>query len=312
MTDHLPRLKDASRKRYLVSLVNLSAHFSELYLDEIGKAKLSAFETARRKEGVTNGTIRRDLACLSSMLRSAEDEWDYHEGNSAAAFLRKAKRRGLKEAPPRTRYLKHDEEAAILRYIQKKIDGTASERDRHGYIMWKAIVCFAIDTGLRKEEQRSVKWADIDLQRQEVTIHGKRTKSGFERTVPLLDRTCELLATLPRHKNSPYVFWCGEDGRRYFDFYQILSRIARKLNLPHVEWHDLRRTCGCRLLQDLQFPMERVSTWLGHSSVQVTERIYAFLDVRHLHESVRRSGTNLGTKKHGTSVHASSISGENA
>jgi len=294
VTDHLPRLKPASQKRYMVSLVNLSSHFAEHYLDEIGSAKLSNFEVARRQEGVTNGTIRRDLACLSSMFHSAE-EWEYHEGNPAALFLRKAKARGLREAPPRTRYLRHEEEAAILRYIQRRIDSATSDRDRHGYIMWRAMVAFAIDVGLRKEEQQGLVWTEIDLEKSEVTIPAKRTKSGIERTVPLLERTRELLKTLPRHKNSPYVFWCG-DGRRYFDFYQILSRIARKLNLQHLEWHDLRRTCGCRLLQDHKMPIERVSKWLGHSSVQVTERVYAFLDVRHLHESVRQSGTNLGTK----------------
>ena len=35
--------------------------------------------------------------------------------------------------------------------------------------------------------------------------------------------------------------------------------------------------------------MEEVSNWLGHSSVKVTERHYAFLRIEHLHEAVERS-----------------------
>lgn len=35
--------------------------------------------------------------------------------------------------------------------------------------------------------------------------------------------------------------------------------------------------------------MEEVSNWLGHSSVKVTERHYAFLGIEHLHEAVQRS-----------------------
>ncbi|MBX9590326.1 MAG: hypothetical protein K2X43_13545 [Hyphomonadaceae bacterium] len=60
-------------------------------------------------------------------------------------------------------------------------------------------------------------------------------------------------------------------------------------------WHDVRRTCGCRLLQGVvidgvmrKLSMERVSKWLGHSSITVTERHYAFLTVDDLHEAVRQ------------------------
>jgi integrase len=60
--------------------------------------------------------------------------------------------------------------------------------------------------------------------------------------------------------------------------YEALQKAVRRAGhaiatpLEHVEWHDLRRTCGCRLLQDLGFSMEETSRWLGHSSIKVTER----------------------------------------
>ena len=50
--------------------------------------------------------------------------------------------------------------------------------------------------------------------------------------------------------------------------------------LQDVEWHDLRRTRGCRLLQDKGFTLLQVSRWLGHSSVRVTEKHYAFEALR--------------------------------
>jgi len=56
--------------------------------------------------------------------------------------------------------------------------------------------------------------------------------------------------------------------------------------IPDIIWHDLRRTCGCRLLQDHGLSMEQVSKWLGHASVQQTEKVYAFLEVKHLHRAV--------------------------
>jgi integrase len=62
---------------------------------------------------------------------------------------------------------------------------------------------------------------------------------------------------------------------------------ARGLNA--LRWHDLRRTCGCRLLQDHGLSMEGVKEWLGHHSVTVTEKAYAFLEIEDLHRAVQKS-----------------------
>lgn len=282
--EHLPRLKRTSRLRYTHSLLHLEDHLRGKYLDEITSAVLSAFEERRRQDGVVNGSIRRDLSCLSSVFRCAE-EWEYFAGNPAAAYLRSRARRGLKEADPRTRYLSHEEENTILDHVRSKLRGAKGNRDRHGYAMLLAAVVFGIDTGLRKEEQLALTWRDIDLEKREVTIPKERAKSGRARQVPILPRTLALLEALPRHKESTSVFW-HRKGQRYTHLYQQLVRITDKLGVGDVRWHDLRRTCGCRLIQDYKLPMERVSLWLGHSSVVVTEKIYAFLDVRHLHEAV--------------------------
>jgi integrase len=45
-----------------------------------------------------------------------------------------------------------------------------------------------------------------------------------------------------------------------------------------VNWHDLRRTAGCRWLQDYRKSIGEVSVMLGHSSIVVTEKHYAFFD----------------------------------
>jgi integrase len=101
---------------------------------------------------------------------------------------------------------------------------------------------------------------------------------------------------------SVYVFVTYQ-GHRYSPpspyHYEALQKAVRRANkarakaeldaMEHVQWHDLRRTCGCRLLQDRRFSMEQVSRWLGHSSVKVTESRYAFLSVAHLHRAVAES-----------------------
>lgn len=64
------------------------------------------------------------------------------------------------------------------------------------------------------------------------------------------------------------------------------QRRAERAGVAEVDWHDLRRTCGCRLLQVYGLPMEKVSAWLGHSDVRVTQQRYAFLRVDDLRRAV--------------------------
>ncbi len=71
--EHYKTLKPKSRKRYGVSLQALADHFEGVYLDEIGSAKLGDFERARLAQGVSTTTVRRDLACLSSLFSRAEE-----------------------------------------------------------------------------------------------------------------------------------------------------------------------------------------------------------------------------------------------
>jgi hypothetical protein len=99
--EHLTTLKPAAATRYGVSLKHLAEHFGGKTLDHITSSELSAFETKRRTVGVAPSTIRRDLACLSSLLTSAEDwEWIDDGANPVPAYLRRRARRGSKKHHP--------------------------------------------------------------------------------------------------------------------------------------------------------------------------------------------------------------------
>src|SRR5581483_4043853 len=102
--EHLTTLKPSAAKRYGVSLKQLVRTFAGTTIEKIGTAELSEFETRRRTDGVKPGSIRRDLACLSSMLTSAVD-WEWIDVNPVPAYLKRRSRRGLKEGRAHTRYL---------------------------------------------------------------------------------------------------------------------------------------------------------------------------------------------------------------
>lgn len=313
LEEHLPQLRPASRRRYLISIGALTPHFEGLALAEIGSAQLSAYETARRQAGVriperlagrqkprdiSPATIRRDLACLSSIFGCCM-EWEWVEFNPVPAYMKSRRRRGLKESPPGHRYLSHVEEAALLAQIRAEEVAAAARAPAASLLrqqlrdLYEA-VCLAIDTGLRRNEEFALERAWLNHAKSQIELPGSITKNGLDRTVPLLPRSAQLSAHRPPHLGSPFLFTNPETKRRYIGLNRALRGAARRAGIAPLTWHDLRRTCGCRLLQDYRMTMEEVSRWLGHSSVLVTEKIYAFLEVEHLHRAIE-AGTKAGT-----------------
>ncbi len=285
ITNHLPTLRPNSQTRYRVSVRQLNKHFLGYRLDQISSTMLSDYELTRRAEGTSAPTIRRDLACLSSMFTHAVVDLEWVDVNPVPAFLTRQKRRGrLRESPPRTRYLSHEEEDKLL---------AAASDDMRQQIM------FMIDTGLRTEETYSLTWDTVNLTRREVTVRAENAKGGVERTVPLLPRSTQLLPQVKRRRRATgepdYVF-CKEDGSRYLSRHKGFANIVRRAGLKDLKPHDLRRTCGCRLLQDLGFRKEDVQKWLGHESFVTTENVYAFLELENLHERTQKSTQGKWTR----------------
>lgn len=282
LINHCPTLKPQSQRRYRTSMRMLILHgdFRGQYLDTISRDRLAAYEQKRRGMGASAPTIRRDLACLSSLFEQAIQDWDLEIANPVSRFMKARRKRGLTESPPRTRYLSHAEERAVLNACRDYMQPLAA---------------FSIDTGLRLEEQLSLTWSQLDLVRGIVTVTGDVSKTGRIRQVPLNDRARTILGTLPRHLRSAgqadWVF-CKRDGSRYGKLTRGLASAAERAGVKDLKWHDFRRTCGCRLIQDHGYKMDEVRDWLGHASVVQTERAYAFLTIDNL---LRKNDTRTKT-----------------
>lgn len=282
--EHMPVLKPKAAQRYGVSILHLIEHMGNLPIASIGSAEMTEFETARRTAGAAAPTIRRDLACLSSILGCCVD-WEWIEVNPVPAQMRRRRRKGLKESPGRTRYLSHEEEASLLAAATPDV---------------RRAIDFALATGLRLEEQFSLTWAKIDQSRKRIIL-GKETKAGVPREIPIEDRAAQILAQMPRHIKCPYVFW-HDDGdergaTRYNNMTKGLAGAVRRAGLKDLCWHDLRRTYGCRKINDENLRMEQVQQLLGHHSVTVTEKSYAFLSMDRIQEVLTKPGTGAADSK---------------
>jgi len=165
---------------------------------------------------------------------------------------------------------------------QTKLLAAVPEPDRY-------MVAFAIGTGLRQGEQWSLRWADVDEKKMEITIRygseGQPTKSGKIRRVPIfglaLDAIAMVVARRVRNlKGSPLVFPALRGDRRQkgepddWKAWVAAAGITR-----NVRWHDLRHTCASSLVAGWwgrRWSLYEVKEMLGHASITTTER-YAHL-----------------------------------
>jgi len=123
---------------------------------------------------------------------------------------------------------------------------------------------FYLQTGARRSEALPPKftWNNVDFNTRLILLNGK---FGKRRTLPLSSSLYEILLSRKSYKH-PFdftVYHASNMAEKYF----------KLANIENASLHTLRKTCGSILVQQ-GLDIYRVSKWLGHSSVAVTEKHY--------------------------------------
>jgi site-specific recombinase XerD len=121
---------------------------------------------------VTESTANRYTISLGHVFQVAMLEWEVVQDNP----VRKIKK--FKEAKGRVRFLSDEEREKLLQACQ---DSNNSQL----FI----IVMMAISTGCRKNELLTLKWSEVDFDRQRIILN--HTKNGERRSVPVRGKHCK-------------------------------------------------------------------------------------------------------------------------
>ena len=166
-------------------------------------------------------------------------------------------------------------------------------------LIWRGRIIAALSAGLRKSEVLNLTFADIDFEKELITVRGKQdtdltwqwdSKNREERILPLVPKLANILlllnVELPAGQPYPFLseklYWdrkehigqlsdriksCPDENWRPF------KTILRRARIKSGTFHDLRRTCLTQWSKSM--PYQELQRLAGHTDLQTTLTYYS-------------------------------------
>ena len=174
-----------------------------------------------------------------------------------------------KDDDPKNRYLSKDEEQRLYKVLPDEY--------------WRVAVFVSFNTGLRKTEQLSLLWKDVDFSSEKITV--RETKAG---KIQYIDINTEVVKAFKELRSKPLdiggrIFYAISRKRKKSGYYELINQpfslkeYLEKAGIEEFVWHDLRHTVVSRLVR-MGVNLVTVKELARHSSIDTT------LGYAHLHK----------------------------
>lgn len=243
--------------------------FDSTPLVKITKAKLIDLRTSlkEREEPIGNATINTLFASLSAAYSYfIEQGWC---SENPLKFIR-------------------DLEVAERPFVWLQSAGEVQKLLHECNDNIRTLVAVLVGTGMRLDEALHLMWVDVDLQHRVIHVHrGRRgaPKSGRLRHVPIFDSVLTVLREMKLAKGENTLLWPGAKRDKFEEqlprnktsvFRPFKAAVLRAKLPKKFRLHDLRHTFAGLFLSS-GGDIFKLSKILGHSSVAITQQVYAHL-----------------------------------
>ena len=239
-----PRLRSFREETY--RLTKLAKHpIAQYKMAELTSAKIAKYRDERLLS-VSDGTVRRELSIISSIIEYARTEWNQNLASNPVTAIKKPK-----ASRSRNRILTDDEKERLLDALEQ-----------YNPLM-KLAVEFALETAMRRGEIVSLMWRNINFEKR--TAYLPMTKNGEYRYVPLSTKAVSILQNLPQSEHE-----------RVFQLEaQTLStgfkRCTKRADVIDMHFHDLRHCAITNLSSKFSNVLE-LAAISGHKSLNMLKR----------------------------------------
>ena len=239
----------------LVNDTHLRPAFGTLRADDLSTPAINAYIAQRRKKGIKNSTINREL----SLLRRAFTLGHRCDPPRVTKVPRIPK---LAEHNVRKGFFEPHEFTALYNALPPHL---------------RPVLLFAYHTGTRRKEILSLRWSQVDLAHNIVRLEPGTTKNRDARLIPLTPELRDTLKELAdkRDPTSPHVFtYHGKPIKTFNNSWTVACKAAGLVDSngkPTKLFHDLRRT-GIRNLVRAGVPETIAMKISGHRTRSVFDR----------------------------------------
>lgn len=201
----------------------------------------------KRLEEVSSATVRKELALLRHVFRTASQEWRIPlAANPIDGLTIPA------EGRARERRLMPGE-------LERLTDALKSSRNKLIGVLYQ----FAIETGMRRGELLKLRWENVEEDRRILSI--PEAKNGHPRVIPLTSAALALLSSL-RNVGVGTIFPLTPNAVR-----MAWERLRIRAGLPCLRFHDLRHEAISRFFER-GLSIAEVALISGHRDVRMLFR----------------------------------------
>ncbi len=260
-----PHLAERTCEIYEVALrCHLKPALGSLLLCDIDASRLASYQARRKGEKASARTLNKELQVLRQILKRHK-LWANLQGD--VKFEREHNDIG--------KALSREEEKNLLVACGSNA-------------LLNAVVTLALNTALRKNEIRILRWSQIDFEKRTVAVGRAKTDGGSGRVIPLnqpaFDALVKWAGRLVESKAEDYVFPACEaagierkhpdreriDSSRPIKSWRSAWRAALKRAGLQLRFHDLRHTCITKLAES-QASEQTLMAISGHVSRRMIE-----------------------------------------
>ena len=253
-------------KRYVIN-AHLVPYFGAKCIEQISTLNIEQYKNYLINEKRLSPKSMNNYLCIFSRCLKSALEWGYVRDVPKIKYV--------KIPPHKYDYLTETETDLLL---------------KHTTGMWRDMILLAVRTGLRFGELIGLRWEDINLKEQTLTVNRSivsgivgSPKNNKSRIVPLIPSVIQILEK-KSHKYE-YVFHDDKGNPLKYNYcLRQLHKICRLADLRKISWHKLRHSFASHLAAKKN-SIVAIKELMGHSDIKTTMR-YAHVNLPVLQNAI--------------------------